>query len=334
MLAYRHKDLGLTDDQVIEMYRYMLLARELDKRTWILNRAGKIPFVVSCQGHEATQIGAVFALDPKKDVILPYYRDLAMVLFFGMTPTDIMMSNFAKAADPNSGGRQMPGHFGSKKLRIITGSSPVTTQVPHAVGVALADRMRGESSVALTCFGEGSANQGDFHEGANFAGVHKLPVIFLCQNNGYAISTPLDKQVGGGSIAARAQGYGLAGQVVDGNDVLAMYKVTQEAVKRAKQGQGGTLIEAMTYRLVPHTSDDDDSIYRSPEEVQEAIANDPLTRLANYLDQEKVFSFKQQESLLQEITGIIDEATEAADAADYPLSESALEHVYSSQEVV
>lgn len=332
MLAFEHHEVGLTDQQVIDMYRYMLLARELDKRAWLLNRAGKIPFVVSCQGHEAAQIGAAFALDRKIDILLPYYRDLAMVLYFGMTPTEIMLSNFAKAQDPNSGGRQMPGHFGCKRLRIITGSSPVTTQVPNAVGVALAAKMKDEKSVVLTCFGDGSANQGDFHEGANFAGLYKLPVILFCQNNGYAISTPLNKQIGGGSVAARAVGYGLVGEVVDGNDVLAVYKVVQEAVQRARSGQGGTLIEAITYRLLPHTSDDDDSVYRSPAEVEKAKANDPLLRLSKYLQEQKLFTFEQQSELLKEITVIVDQATEVAEAAENPAPESALDHVYGDWE--
>src|SRR6185437_1822568 len=159
---------------------------------------------------------AAFALDREKDYILPYYRDLGVVLAFGMTPTEVMLSGFAKAEDPNSGGRQMPGHFGQKKNRIVTGSSPVTTQVPHAVGIALAARMQGENIVSFVTFGEGSSNQGDFHEGANFAGVHKLPVIFMCENNQYAISVPLHKQVGS-QIADRAIGYGFPGVAVDGN---------------------------------------------------------------------------------------------------------------------
>src|SRR5699024_4745736 len=142
-----HTHLGLTDEDVLEMYEKMLLARKIDERMWLLNRSGKIPFVVSCQGQEATQVGAAFALDKDVDYIAPYYRDLGVVLSFGLTARDIMLSGFAKAEDPNSGGRQMPGHFGSKKHRIITGSSPVTTQVPHAVGFALAAKIKKERFV-------------------------------------------------------------------------------------------------------------------------------------------------------------------------------------------
>ena len=183
MAENRHSAIGLSDKTVLEMYETMLLARRLDERMWLLNRSGKIPFVISCQGQEAAQVGAAFALDKQKDYVLPYYRDMGVVLTFGMTATDIMLSGFAKAEDPSSGGRQMPGHFGQKKNRIVTGSSPVTTQVPHAVGIALGGKMAKEDIVTFVTFGEGSSNQGDFHEGANFAGVHKLPVIFMCGNN-------------------------------------------------------------------------------------------------------------------------------------------------------
>jgi len=196
-------ELGLTEQDAIHMFETMVRARKIDERMWKLNRAGKIPFLVSCQGQEAAQVGAAFALEKGTDYILPYYRDLGVVLHFGQTSRDIMLSAFAKAEDPNSGGRQMPGHYGSRALNIVTGSSPVTTQVPHAVGIALAAKMRKEPLVAYVSFGEGSSNQGDFHEGANFAGIHKLPVILFCENNKYAISTPLSKQLSAKHVAGR-----------------------------------------------------------------------------------------------------------------------------------
>lgn len=266
----RHEELGLSDEQVLEMYRTMLLARKIDERMWLLNRAGKIPFVISCQGQEAAQVGASFALDREKDYALPYYRDMGVVLAFGMTAKELMLSAFAKAGDPNSGGRQMPGHFGQKKNRIVTGSSPVTTQVPHAVGIALAGKMEKKDLVTFVTFGEGSSNQGDFHEGANFAGVHKLPVIFMCENNKYAISIPVEKQLACKNVSDRAIGYGMPGYTVDGNDPLAVYKAVKEAADRGRRGEGPTLIEAVSYRLTAHSSDDDDRVYRDKEEVEEA----------------------------------------------------------------
>ena len=153
-------ELGLTEQDAIQMFETMVRARKIDERMWKLNRAGKIPFLVSCQGQEAAQVGAAYALEKGTDYILPYYRDLGVVLHFGQTSRDIMLSAFAKAEDPNSGGRQMPGHYGSRALNIVTGSSPVTTQVPHAVGIALAAKMRQEPLVAYVSFGEGSSNQG------------------------------------------------------------------------------------------------------------------------------------------------------------------------------
>src|SRR6476660_1030806 len=265
MVEKRHLQAGLSDEKVLEMYKMMLLARRIDERVWLLNRSGKIPFVVSCQGQEAAQVGAAFALDQQKDYILPYYRDIGVVLTFGMTTKELMLSAFAKAEDPNSGGRQMPGHFGQKKNRIVTGSSPVTTQVPHAVGIALAGKMEKKDLVALVTFGEGSSNQGDFHEGANFAGVHKLPVIFMCENNKYAISVPISKQLSCENVSDRAIGYGMPGITVDGNDPLEVYEAVKEAADRARRGEGPTLIETVSYRLTPHSSDDDDRAYRSRE---------------------------------------------------------------------
>lgn len=327
---HRHREVGLSDDQVLDMYYYMNLARKLDERMWLLNRAGKIPFVISCQGQEAAQVGAAFALEKGKDYTLPYYRDMGVVLVMGMTARDLMLSAFAKAEDPNSGGRQMPGHFGSRKHNIVTGSSPVTTQVPHAVGVALAATMQGHNVVTFTSFGEGSSNQGDFHEGANFAGVHKLPVIFFCENNKYAISVPLKKQLACESVADRAVGYGFPGVKIDGNDPIEVYRTMKEAVERARNGGGPTLIEAVTYRLVPHSSDDDDRSYRSREEVEEAKKNDPILRFRNYLMEQGLLDEEKDQELLKRIQNEVDEATEYAENAPYPEPESALKHVYGS----
>ena len=170
----------------------------------------------------------------------------------------------------------MPAHYGSARLRIITSSSPVSTQIPHAVGIAYAAKIRGTDEVALTCFGEGGSSKGDFHESCNFAGIHKLPVIFFCENNNYAISVPIEEQVSVPHVADRAVAYGFPGVVVDGTDVLAVYQVIKEAADRARNGEGPTLVEAKVYRFQPHTSDDDDRAYRDPDEVKAWRARDPL----------------------------------------------------------
>jgi len=331
MVDNRHQVLGLSDDQVLGMYETMLLARRIDERMWLLNRAGKIPFVISCQGQEAAQIGAAFALDREKDYVLPYYRDLGVVLTFGMTPKEIMLSGFAKAEDPNSGGRQMPGHFGQKKNRIVTGSSPVTTQVPHAVGVALAGKMQGENLVAYTSFGEGSSNQGDFHEGANFAGVHKLPVIFMCENNKYAISVPLEKQLACEKVSDRAIGYGMPGFTVDGNDPLEVYKAVKEAAERGRRGEGPTLIETISYRLTPHSSDDDDRSYRAPDEVAQAKTKDPIITFAAYLKETGVLDDEKEKEINDKVMNQVNEATDYAESAPYADPEQALKYVYAEE---
>jgi 2-oxoisovalerate dehydrogenase E1 component alpha subunit len=323
----RHEELGLSNDQVIEMYRYMLLARTFDERNLLLQRAGKINFHVSGVGQEAAQVGAAFALDRDNDYFLPYYRDYGFVLSVGMTPRELMLSAFAKAEDPNSGGRQMPGHFGSKKLRIVTGSSPVTTQVPHAVGVALAAKMQKKSIVSFVTFGEGSSNQGDFHEGCNFAGVHKLPVIIMCENNQYAISVPVHKQLSG-KVSDRALGYGFPGIRVDGNDALAVYAAVKEARERAVRGEGPTLIEAMMYRLSPHSTSDNDLAYRTKEEIEENWKKDGVQRMKNYLMECGIWDEDKDAMLSAELVQEMKEAIEYADRAPYPKPEDTLLHVY------
>lgn len=328
MAENRHQMLNLSDEDVLNMYETMLLARKIDERMWLLNRAGKIPFVISCQGQEAAQVGAAFALDRKEDYVLPYYRDLGVVLTFGMTAKDLMLSAFAKAEDPNSGGRQMPGHFGQKKNRIVTGSSPVTTQVPHAVGVALAGRMQKKDLVTFVTFGEGSSNQGDFHEGANFAAVHKLPVIFMCENNRYAISVPYDKQVACEKISDRAIGYGMPGETVDGNDPLEVYRAVKEAADRGRRGEGPTLIETISYRLTPHSSDDDDRSYREQEEVVEAKKNDPVLKFTHYLKSLGILSDEREKEITDGIMKVINDATEYAESAPYADPDDALKYVY------
>ncbi|MWC28383.1 thiamine pyrophosphate-dependent dehydrogenase E1 component subunit alpha [Paenibacillus sp. MMS18-CY102] len=323
----RHHLVGLTDEKAIDMYRTMVLARKFDERVLLLQRAGKINFHVSGIGQETAQVAAGFALDRDHDYFLPYYRDYGLVLSVGMTVRDLMLSVFAKAEDPNSGGRQMPGHFGSKRLRIVTGSSPVTTQVPHAVGIALAAKMRNEPVVSLVTFGEGSSNQGDFHEGCNFAGVHKLPVIIMCENNQYAISVPVHKQLGG-RIVDRAAGYGFPGYRVDGNDPLEVYRVVKEARERGLNGEGPTLIEAMMYRLSPHSTSDNDLAYRTKEEVDVNREKDGIPKYKQYLLDAGIWSEQQEEQLLADIRVLLDDATTYADKAAFPTPESSLLHVY------
>ena len=327
-MSNRHIELGLTDEDVLRMYETMLMARRLDERMWLLNRAGKIPFVISCQGQEAAQVGASFALNNEKDWIAPYYRDMGVVLHFGMTPKDLMLSAFAKAEDPNSGGRQMPGHFGQRKNRILTGSSPVTTQLPHAVGVALAAKMNKEDFITFVTLGEGSSNQGDFHEGMNFAGVHKLPTVIMVENNKYAISVPIEKQVACENVSDRAIGYGMPGYTVDGRDPLTVYEVVKKAADRARSGEGPTLVEAVCYRLTAHSSDDDQRQYRDAEELADEKKHDPLLSFIQYLKEADVLTEEKYDEIEERVKLQVDEATEYAELADYAKPEHALRHVY------
>ncbi|MFN4213658.1 thiamine pyrophosphate-dependent dehydrogenase E1 component subunit alpha [Exiguobacterium sp.] len=328
MTVNSYEELGLSKQDLMAMFETMVRARKIDERMWKLNRAGKIPFVVSCQGQEAAQVGAAFALEKGTDYILPYYRDVAVVLHFGQTARDLMLSAFAKAEDPNSGGRQMPGHFGSKQHRIVTGSSPVTTQVPHAVGVALAAKLKKEELVTFVSFGEGSSNQGDFHEGANFAGVHKLPVILFCENNKYAISVPLSKQLACERVSDRAKGYGMPGVTVDGTDPIAVYAAVKEARARALRGEGPTLIEAEVERLVPHSSDDDDKAYRSVEELANLKHRDGNQLFRARLIEDGVATEEELASIESSVDTEVNEATAYADKAPYASPESTMDHVY------
>ena len=319
--------LGLSDIQLLDIYYKMLLARALNIRVWMINRLGKAPFAITGDGHEACQVGSASALKAGQDFVLPYYRDLGVALAVGMTPREILLAVFAKADDPASGGRQMSSHFGHRKLRIISGSSPVATQFPHAVGIALATKLRREKDVTIVYFGDGATSKGDFHECLNFAGVHRLPVIFFCENNSYAISVPLRKQMAIENISARAAGYGFPGLTIDGNDVLACYQATKKAAQRARAGEGPTLIEAQTYRLRPH-SNDDDRRYRDREEVEAWKTKDPIPRFRSYLEEHGFLTADQNEAMNKRVAKEVDDATEFAEKAADPRPEDALTGVF------
>jgi 2-oxoisovalerate dehydrogenase E1 component alpha subunit len=326
--ADRHSPLGLTEDDLLQMYRTMVTSRLCDEAQFRLNRQGKAPFVVPVSGHEGCQVATAWPLVRGKDVFVPYYRDMAVCLVAGMTPKDVFLGVFGKADDPASGGRQMPAHWGSRRLGIITGSSPIATQIPHASGVAYAMKYRGEDAVVASWFGDGATSEGDWHEALNFAGIHDLPVVFVCENNLYAISVPLSKQMAITDVSIRAEGYGFPGTSVDGNDVLACYEAMKTAVDRARTGEGPTLIECRTYRFHPHTSDDDDRTYRTREEVEEAKKKDPLVVFADYLKRIGIIDDDKVEALRGELKAEVDAAVDEAWNAPDPEPDSALRHVF------
>ena len=320
--------LGLSEADLIEMYRLVALSRAVDERMWILNRAGRIPFVISGQGREGAQVGIAWALEKGHDWITPYYRSIATCLTFGMSARDIMTAQYATASDPSSGGRQMPGHYGNREHNILSVSSPVATQLLHAVGIALAAKIRETGQVAMASMGEGSSNQGDVHEGLNFAAIHKLPFVFVVENNGYAISVPAAMEVSVPNVADRASGYGIPGVVVDGADVLACYAASREAVARARAGGGPTLIEAKVTRLTGHSSDDQQTKYRSAEELASERGHDALPRFRAQLREADVLTDEIQAGLAADITAAVDDATEYAEAEADPDPATAMRYVY------
>ncbi len=324
----RHAKHGLSRERLLEMYETMLLARAVDERQWILNRQGRQAFHISCQGHEGSGVGSAFALERGKDVMVPYYRSLAAVMAFGMTAREVFLAALAREGDPSSGGRQMPAHYGHPGLKIFTSGSPVATQIPHAVGAALASKSRGDGAVAITYFGDGASSKGDFHEGLNFAAIHKLPVIFVCENNHYAISVPTEKQMAVRSVADRGPGYGMPGVKVDGTDPLAVYAAVKEAADRARAGDGPTLIEANVVRLTPHSSDDDDRRYRPEEDRAEARHHDPLVVFGGYLRANHFLDDRTESALRDKVKQTVDEALAEAEAAPEPAPETAFDNVF------
>jgi 2-oxoisovalerate dehydrogenase E1 component alpha subunit len=319
---------GLSDADLLEMYRLVALARAIDERMWLLNRAGKAAFVISGQGHEGAQVGLTYALRRGFDWLVPYYRSIAAVLTFGMTPRELMLAQFARASDPSSGGRQMPGHYGHAARQVLSVSSPVATQVLHATGIALAAKLRGTGQVALTSLGEGSSNQGDFHEGLNFAAIHRLPVVVVVENNGYAISVPAALESSVEDIADRAAAYGIPGIVVDGGDVLACYEVGAEAIERARRGDGPTLIEAKVTRLTPHSSDDQQTKYRSADDLAAGRSHDPLPRFREQLLEAAVLDGTRLADIEGEIRATVEDATDWAEAQPEPDPSTATRHVF------
>ena len=312
-----HRDLDLTDAQVVEMYRLMLTARRIDDRMFALQRQGRAPFVVGSSGHEAVQVASAFALDKEKDWVLPYYRDMGVALAWGFDPVEIFLGAFAKKTDPMSGGRQLPGHWSDSERRVLTQSSVIGTQYPHAVGIAQAIMTRGDDAVVVVYGGEGSTSEGDWHEAMNWAGIRQLPIIFVIENNNYAISVPSDEEVAG-SLAARASSYGFPGVEVDGNRTLRVFQVMREAVARARAGDGPTLIEAETYRYYAHTSDDNDSLYRSREEVETWRKRDPVARVRQYLIEHRLLTEAEEDRLDSEVVEVLARAVEQAEAAPDP----------------
>ena len=319
---------GLTDDQLRAIFRNMLLQRQLDNRGFQLNRQGKVPFALGSEGHEALQAGAAMAFQRGKDLLAPYYRDLGLALGIGLTPYEIMLSIFARAEDHN-GGRQFPNHYSSKAAGLMSFSSILAAHIPHAVGAAYAMKYRGETgrAVLVTC-GDGTTSEGAWHESMNFAAVHKLPVVMLVENNEWAISTPLDKQMGQPEIWKRAEGYGMPGRRFNGYDPVETYAVVNEAMERARSGGGPSIIEGTCYRFLAHSTDDNDMTYRTKELVTEHRKNDPVPNFERVLVGASIMSEDDVAAMKKDVLRETNEATDKAEAMPYPEASDLYKHLY------
>lgn len=272
---------GPTQETMLRALKLMVTGRVADERSVNLQRQGRIGFYVQMDGQEAAQVGCGLALEPE-DWVVPAYRELGVALARGV-PLQTLFDQFYANSNDESKGRQMPTHYGYRAYRYVTASSPVGTQIIHAVGLGMAARYKGEKSVTVPFFGDGATSSSDFHAGLNFAGVYNAPVVFFCQNNGWAISLPREKQTRSKTLAGKAEAYGIRGVQVDGNDFAAVYRVVQEARERAVSGEGPTLVEALTYRMGSHSTSDDPTRYRSTAEVASWKQKDPIERLARDL---------------------------------------------------
>jgi len=320
---------GLEASDLVDYYTRLVQARTIDERIWALNRQGKVPIAASSQGHEAAQLGSLLAAEKDGDCFLfPYYRDLALKVAAGLTPVQTMMSFMGKAGDPYSNGRQFPLQGADLPHKIIQISNVVAAGLTQSVGYALGCRMAGEKTVVLVYFGDGATSQGETHEAMNFASIHKLPVIFICENNRYAISTPQTAQMVVEEVSGRAASYGFPGFTVDGMDLMSCYEATREAITHARS-QGPVLLEMKVERYMSHTTDDDDRRYRPEGEVERARERDPVLTLARTLIEEGILTQEQVDEIAATALQATDEATDIAEASTLPDESVLHDSVYS-----
>jgi len=320
---------------LVDLYKNMVRARLMDNKMLTMLKQGKSYFHIGGAGHEAIQTAMAFSLKPGFDWAYPYYRDLAFALQYGVSLQEIFLNFLGRADDPSSGGRQMPNHYGHRPLRIVTQSSPTGTQFLQATGCAMGAKKENTGEVVYVSSGEGTTAQGDFHEALNWASRDKLPVIFVIQNNKYAISVPVETQISGGSIYKLTSGYtGLNRFSVDGTDLIESYQVAQQAVKLARSGKGPSLIEANTVRLLPHSSSDSDKKYRSEEEIKKDRLHDPIPKTEIILTREKILSTVDLSDIRQNIKNEVDQTADLAEQMPLPKKESVLQFIYSPVESI
>ncbi len=316
----------IPEEELVKGYQVMLLTRHIDERMITLQRQGTISFAMSSLGEEGCVVASAAALT-LEDWIYPQYREDGALFWRGYPPQEYIHHMFGNAKDSLLG-RQMPNHFGSRALNVVTVSSPLATKIPHAAGAAYGMKLKGEPTVSLCYFGDGVTSKGDFHVGLNIAALKKVPCIFFCRNNQYAISTRIDHQFVTETIAHKGLAYSIPSYRVDGNDYFAVHEVTTEARNRCLAGQGPILIEAVTYRLGAHSTSDDPSAYRTNEEVELWRGRDPVLRLRAYLTKQNLWNDDKEKAYLAQIKQEIDQAIATAKSTPKPPLESLVEDVY------
>jgi pyruvate dehydrogenase E1 component alpha subunit len=325
-MAFDSQPSGVPDETLLKFYELMVLTRTFDAQAVNLQRQGRIGFYVPCEGEEAALIGSALALS-SSDWVFPDYRASGVMIARGM-PLEKILAQLMANSDDNSKGRSMPSHWGSRELNIVPPSSPLCTQLPHAVGVGLAAKMHGEKICSIAYFGDGGTSSNDFHSGLNFAAVFKTPTVFLCRNNGYAISVPVTQQTATATLAVKAAAYNMEGVRVDGNDVLAVYAATSAALEKARNGRGPTLIEAATYRLGAHSTSDDPTRYRDSDEVELMRTKDPITKFQKYLVSRGLWDENRESILRKNALDKVKGAIAKAERVPQPSIRSIFEDVY------
>ncbi len=310
----------LPDERLLELYRVMVLVRHLDERLLVLARQGRIHYAVGATGQEASVIGSAAALE-KDDWLFPTLRESGAALLRGWPVERLLARAFGNRRDVALG-REIPWVFYDRSVSQVSASPRPATQLPHAVGVAYAMRLRRDPHVTLAYLGDGATSASDFHAALNFAGSWKVPVVFVCQNNGWAVSTPVAKQTAAATLAVKARAYGLPGIRVDGNDLLAVHHMTKEAVDRARRGEGPTLLECVTYRVEGFMSNDDPSRYRSGEEVARWRARDPIERVKRYLVSLGLWSGEKEQAQEKAIRAELYQAVKKCESTERPPVES------------
>ena len=325
--VYKDAQMPELDDVLTnKIYKTLAFHRVLDERMVAAQRQGRVSFYMTALGEEAASVGSAAGLDDK-DMIMAQYREQGALMFRGFRLEQFMNQMFSNELDLGKG-RQMPIHYGSNELHYMTISSPLGTQIPQAAGYAYGQKLKGNKQCTICYFGEGAASEGDFHAGLNMAAVHKAPVIFFCRNNGYAISTPSSQQFAGNGIASRGVGYGIKTIRVDGNDIFAVLKATQDARKFAIENEQPIIIEAMSYRLGAHSTSDDPSGYRTREEEAKYAEHDPILRMKNWMLAQNLLTEEQDKQMYETLREEVLAAVKVAEVIDKPSLENMFEDVY------